>query len=152
VGKARGGLLILALTLVACDETRIRRSPADPRSRIEFCIAEDSASAGTEPVRLTDPPGTVHVRPEVVISNSDIKAVAVEPSRIGYRISILFTDQAAARLRAVTERNLQKRMAIMIDGSILIAPVIQEHIGEQVAIEHAYSKGEAIALARRIAP
>jgi preprotein translocase subunit SecD len=88
----------------------------------------------------------------VVISNSDIRAVAVERSRIGYRISILFTDQAAARLRAVTERNLQKRIAILIDGSILIAPVIQEPIGEQAAIEHGYSKEEAIALTRKIAP
>ena len=53
------------------------------------------------------------------------------------------TSAGAQKLHAATERNIGKRMAILIDGEVVSAPVVREPIAESAVINGNITKAKA---------
>lgn len=68
-------------------------------------------------------------RPE--LANEDIaEAEAVQDKTVGrWTVGVRFTRQGTARFEELTGRNVKRRLAIVLDGVVESAPVIQERIG-----------------------
>jgi len=111
--------------------------------RLEVRLAEQKAAPGLKQAK--DPNGqTLYLHDEVLATNSDIAEAKVIPHRGGsdYAILITFKPAAARKLLTVTEKNIGKRMAILIDGQIGTAPVIMDATGESANIT-GYTKEQA---------
>ena len=66
-------------------------------------------------------------------------------------IQITFTDDGARQFAEVTRQNIHKRLAILINGQVCEAPIIQMEIrGGTAHIDGRFSKQEAKALAKKI--
>ena len=89
---------------------------------------------------------------EPVVRNSDIATVGVEEAGSSFRVSLHLTSDAGTRMRAATRDFPGRRMAVLIDGKIVAAPVIRGTIGQDAVIDAEFSRDEAYRIARAIAP
>jgi SecD/SecF fusion protein len=85
-------------------------------------------------------------RPELT-GDQITRAQAIFEQR-GYEVSLKFTPQGADIFRRVTRDNINNRLAIVLDGEVISAPVIQSEIPNgQAVITGSFTAEEARALA-----
>ena len=95
---------------------------------------------------------TVNVEKAVLIDQKALKSASVGKDSLGHPvIDITLNKNGAEQFATVTQQNLHKRLAIVIDGHLNSAPVIQSPItGGKAQISGSFSKEEAKDLAARI--
>ncbi|NLT65757.1 MAG: hypothetical protein GXX84_04055 [Acidobacteria bacterium] len=112
--------------------------------RFEVRLVEENPAPGLKAAKL-EHGGVVYVHEEVVVTNSDIAKAEVvpRPGEGDFMVSVTFTPEGARKMHAATERNIGKRMAILIDGVIVAAPVIRGTLSEAAVVEGKLTKQEA---------
>jgi preprotein translocase subunit SecD len=112
--------------------------------QFEVRLVERDPAAGLKAANL-EGGGTVYLHDEVVVTNSDIaQAKAIpRPGGSDFMVSITFTPAGARKMHETTERNIGKRMAILIDGVIVTAPVVNSVFSESAVVEGHLTKQEA---------
>jgi hypothetical protein len=95
---------------------------------------------------------TLYVQKQVLLDKAAVQSAKVASDPRGApQIEIIFTDEGRKRFAEVTRENLHKRLAIIFDGRIRCAPVIQTEIsGGRAEISGAFTDQEAETLARKI--
>lgn len=130
----------------------VRRAAGDPVSSLEFRL-EAPTPPPPEAIRMMGERGEeIALLREPVVRNADIAAVAVEEAGNSFRVALHLTPAAATRMRAATRGFPGRRMAILIDGKIVAAPVIRGTIGQDAIIDARFGREEAYRIARAIAP
>lgn len=140
------------------DETDLRPWPVTrpanvPRASFELRLAVERPQPGG--LTLTAPDGaTLYLAADPVVTQSDIEQTEVgrsnhPPHYVAY---IHFTPTAAARLGAFTREHIGARLAIVVDGKILLAPTIVAEFGPTAVIQGLFSRAEMTRLAERLAP
>jgi hypothetical protein len=112
--------------------------------RFEVRLVERNAAPGLKAAKMEDD-GIVYLHDEVIVTNSDIaQAKAIQrPGGSDFMVSVTFTSEGARKMRAATERNIGKRMAILIDGVVVTAPVVRSVLNGSAVIEGHLTKQEA---------
>ena len=126
-------------------EFRIVRDDVDPDR-----VAKGLLPAGTELLPMVDKEGgestPILVEKEAALTGeyiTDAAPVADQRSMDWY-VRMNFNNRGAALFERITEENKGKRMAIVLDGKVRSAPVIQEKIGGGIAsITGRFSSQEA---------
>jgi preprotein translocase subunit SecD len=83
---------------------------------------------------------------DVVLSNAEIVGVEtrMDSNSSAAYLNVVFNDEGARILEEVTAQNIRRRLAIILDGRIYSAPVIQEKIsGGEARISGAFSVEQA---------
>jgi preprotein translocase subunit SecD len=95
---------------------------------------------------------TLNVEKAVLMDQKELKSARVSKNSFGSPIiDITFTKQGAEQFANVTEQNLHKRLAIVLDGHLTSAPTIQSRIpGGKAEISGSFNKEEAVDLANKI--
>jgi len=95
---------------------------------------------------------TLYVQKQVLLDQAAVQSAKMASDPRGApRIEIIFTDEGRKRFADVTRENLHKRLAIIVDGRIRCAPVIQMEIsGGTAEISGAFTDQEAENLAQKI--
>jgi len=95
---------------------------------------------------------TLNIEKAVLIDQKALKSARVSKDSLGRpMIEITFTKDGAERFATVTKQNLHKQLAIIIDGHLTSAPIIQTPItGGKGLIIGNFSQEEAGDLAKRI--
>lgn len=131
----------------------VKRPSEVSRAELQIRFVAESESNGA--TRMADADGNpLWVEPKVVISTPDVSEVHVnlEMDLEHYAVTLYFTPQAAQRLHEATTENLGRQVAILLNGSVVVAPRIQTPIGPSAMISGRYTKDESVRLAQQIAP
>ena len=100
-----------------------------PRVQIEFHVGEEQPGTGLTAVTTGDYPSTLYLHPEVAVGNNDIRGAKAALDEFGGRaVSLELSESGLRKLQAVTSANLQKRLVILVDGKVLLSPVIQSPV------------------------
>ncbi len=112
--------------------------------RFEVRLVEGDPAPGLKEANI-EGGGTVYLHDEVVVTNSDIAQAKVIPRPGGsdFMVSVTFTPAGARKMQAATKRNIGKRMAILIDGVVVTAPVVRSVLSESAVVEGHLTKQEA---------
>ncbi len=112
--------------------------------RFEVRLVEGDSAPGLKEANI-EGGGTVYLHDEVVVTNSDIAQAKVIPRPGGsdFMVSVTFTPAGARKMQAATKRNIGKRMAILIDGVVVTAPVVRSVLSESAVVEGHLTKQEA---------
>jgi len=98
--------------------------------RFEVRLAEDRPAPGLRAAKVSDSDRTVYLHDEVIVTNSDIAAAQVvqgsRPSQYG--VSVEFNASGAEKMRAATGNHIGKPVAILVDGQVVVAPVLRTPI------------------------
>jgi preprotein translocase subunit SecD len=141
---------------VASTATSIRiERPADvPRATFALRRVVGPDTAGAE--RVTGPDGApLELAKEVIVDEKDVTAVFVDldVDLDHYDVTLHFADAAAQRLHEATrDLHSHPRIALLVDGKVVAAPVVMEPLGPAAMLSSRYTMSEATALAQRLAP
>ena len=112
--------------------------------RFEVRLADDRPAAG-----LTATPvagnRTIYLQSRAVVSNGDIAQAEVVPgSGVSmFNIRITFTPEGAARMLRATQGHLGRPLAVLLDGDVVMAPVVRSPISTSAMITGNYTRAEA---------
>jgi hypothetical protein len=116
--------------------------PKGPRLAFRLVAAAGAAIAGADVETLPDPdnpngPGLPVLR-EVSLNERDVARIYPTISAANHSvIGLEMTDDGAKRLERLTTNNTGRRLAMVFDGRVLIAPAIRGAIAKSVIIETA---------------
>jgi preprotein translocase subunit SecD len=119
-------------------------------------LVADEAAGNTEPLTNSISGGAgeiLHVQKTPLLDYTAISSATIAPSDPsgGQQINIEFSDVGKELLAALTKENLNKRLAIVLDGHLYLAPVIRDEITDGKArVTGAFTEEEARALAAKI--
>ena len=90
------------------------------------------------------------VRREAVITGRDLKSAraGIDPQTNSPDIQFALNPQGAEKFKRETGRNIGRRLAIILDGSVASAPTIQSQISDSGMIHGRFSTEEADELAK----
>jgi hypothetical protein len=113
--------------------------------RFEVRLAEDSPAAGLQEAKILRSDRTVYLHREVIVTNSDIvQAQLIEgQGTSAYSVGVEFTASGVQKMRAATASHLNKPLAILIDGEVVMAPTLRGPISASALITGDYTKAEA---------
>jgi preprotein translocase subunit SecD len=138
--------LIFGLLLYAC-----RPSP-DPIT-VEFRIAQriQSDSLTQMIYGLESVPDTFYVYPPSALTENEITSAEVTSMHDRPAIAVLFSERGADLMATMTRENVGKHLAIIVDGTLVSAPVIRAGIsGGRAIINGDFTRQEARTLAERL--
>jgi hypothetical protein len=142
---AASALLCIAYGLWAV--IALRQTPTIYRATEEFTMSDPSGvsiefrlaevEAGEDLQEATNPQTgqSIWLHPTAVITNADIaKIAAVAEPGSSPAMHVTFTAAGNAAIRAATRQHLDRPMAILIDGIVVSAPIVQWEIEEAAII------------------
>jgi preprotein translocase subunit SecD len=144
----RSIMAMFVLALLGCGGD----SPPQDEVRIEFRLAETEAGAGLTEAVVAGGVQRYFLHDELILGNADVAAAQVEPGLAGgAQVGLKLREAGAARVARVTADNIGKRVAILVDGVVVAAPVIRDTIpGGRVLITGDFSEAEAERIAAGI--
>lgn len=93
----------------------------------------------------------VYLHPETVVSNEDIAQASVSQNAAnGFDIVVELMPSGAERMRQATTRHVGHPVAVMLDGDVVITPVLRSSIGDLGVIRGEFTREEAQRIAEGI--
>jgi RNA polymerase sigma factor (sigma-70 family) len=148
---------------VAAAQSKARDLPRQPASAatqqsnvpapFQMQLVLDEPEEDTEPMTNNASGETMHVQKTPLMDYTAISSATVttDPASGDPEINVELSDVGKELFAAVTKENLNKRMAIVLDGQLYMAPVIRSEItGGKVQITGHFTEEEASELAAKI--
>lgn len=111
--------------------------------RFEMRLAEDRPAPGLREVKIAGRDLPIYLHAEVIANNADIAAAHVVPDGNFYGVSIDFKASGAKRMRGATASHIGKPIAFLIDGRVVMAPVVAGPIDDHAEITGDFTESEA---------
>jgi hypothetical protein len=113
--------------------------------QFQLKLAEDKPAAGLREAKAPGTDGSVYLHSEDIVTNSDIsRAYIIQPDHSSrYNVGVEFTSSGAEKIRAATAKNIGKKVAILLDGQVVMAATIRAPIGKSAVISGDLSRPEA---------
>ena len=113
--------------------------------RFEVKLAEDKPSRELREVKASGSEKPVYVHQQVVVTNSDIASARVLPGNAPgqYAVGVEFNASGAEKMRQATAAHIGRPMAILIDGQVVMAPVLRTPISASAVVTGNFTKAEA---------
>ncbi|MBL7222931.1 MAG: hypothetical protein ISS72_03675 [Candidatus Brocadiae bacterium] len=142
----------LAALLAGC--AGVAKRNVDP-TILQMRLVANEAGPDTEAMTLRTARGeeAIHVQKAVLLNAADVRRAWVDAKSAApgtHSIGLAFNKQGAEKFEAVTTANIGRRLAIVVDGKVLSAPVIRSAIRDRAQIAGAFTLEEARAMARKI--
>jgi hypothetical protein len=120
--------------------------------RFEVKLAEDKPSPGLRAVKASGAAQPVYLHQQVVVTNSDIGSAQVLPGDAPgqYAVEIEFNASGAKKMLRATTAHIGKPMAILIDGQLVMAPLLRTPISASAVVTGSFTKTEAERIANGI--
>jgi len=113
--------------------------------RFEVRLAEDKPGPGLQQAKVSGSDRLVYLHEEVIVTNADIADARVvqggNPSQ--YDVSVEFNSSGAEKMRAATQRNIGKHVAILLDGQVVMTPVLRAPIATSARITGGFTRAQA---------
>lgn len=113
--------------------------------RFEVRLAEDRPAPGMREAKVSGSDRSVYLHDEIVVTNSDIAAARViqggSPSRYG--VSVEFNASGTEKIRIATRNHIGKPVAILLDGQVVMAPVLRSPIAASAVITGNFTRNAA---------
>jgi hypothetical protein len=113
--------------------------------RFEIRLAETAPADGLRAVRVGDSDRVIYVEREPVVTNDDIAGATVLPGNAPgeFHVGITLTAAGGAKMRAATAGHIDRPMALLIDGEVVMAPTVRSVVGTEGLLTGNYTREEA---------
>ena len=147
---ALGGFLLFAFIDGATQESV--DGPAEKtKGKVEFRRAETTPADGLIEAIVPGTNQKVYLRKDVEATNDDFAKVrAAVDDRGAPAIEINFTKVGAKKMAKLSEKHIGKRLAILVDGTVVSAPIVNAKFSEKALIMGTFTKLEVEELVKDI--
>ena len=113
--------------------------------RFEVRLADTQPGPGLREAQIEGSAKVIYVYDESIVTNDDVaesRVVAGDaPSTFGVEVQL--TAIGARKMREATEPHVGKPVAVLIDGRVVMAPVVRAPIGGLALISGRFTQAEA---------
>src|SRR2546425_7689021 len=112
--------------------------------RFEVRLAENQPVPGLVVAQVGHTGRLIYLHPEIVLNNDDIAQSWVShdgPDR--FSVSVQLLQGGAERMRQATTAHLGRPMAILLDGKVVMTPVVRSPITDSAMITGKFTRAEA---------
>jgi preprotein translocase subunit SecD len=144
--------LFLAAMWLNSAVTAADDKPKDkPSVKVEFRRAEKEAAEGLTEATVEGSKDKVYLHKTVELTNDDVaEARATLLEKDGPAVELTLTKEGAMKMEKLTKDHLNKPLAILVDGKVIIAPVVKTVISERILITGHFTLEEVGKLAKGI--
>lgn len=138
-------LILIGVSFLSSQTRSLFVSELQAAVRFEVRLAEDKPSPGLQQVQISGSEQPLYLRQEVIVTNSDIASARVLPGNAPgqYAIEVEFSASGAARMRQATAGHIGKHVAILIDGQVVMAPLLRSPISTSALVTGSFTKAGA---------
>ncbi len=113
--------------------------------RFEVHLAEDAPAAGLREVTVSAGGRRIYLHEEAILANSDIAHAEVMTGGTAttFNVAITFNDAGASKISRATANHIGKPLAILIDGAVVMAPVLRAQITTSAVISGDFTRADA---------
>lgn len=111
--------------------------------RFEVRLAEDQPAPGLRQARVVGTDRPIYLHGEVVVTNGDISAARASRAGSAYNVIVEFNPSGAKKMRVATGAHIGKPVAILLDGQVVMAPMLRSPIDASAEITGDFSKADA---------
>lgn len=111
--------------------------------RFEIRLAEDGPGPGLHEVKLPGTDRSIYLHEKTIVTNSDISSARVIHVGDNYTVGIEFNSAGAKKMREATANRIGKPIAILLDGQVVMVPVLRLPIDASAEINDGFTKAEA---------
>lgn len=122
-----------------------------PKMSLEFREAETTPSAELTEVAIPGTRDKVYFAKNAALTTDDISYVRVVADSDQHpALEVIFTEEGARKMAALTGRRIGKPLAILINGEVVSAPVVRSLISSPCLITGNFTQPEIEAIVRSI--
>jgi preprotein translocase subunit SecD len=113
--------------------------------RFEVRLGDPQPATGLTEAKVADSGDVIYLHPNLIVTNDDIAATRVMSGNTpsAFRVAVTFTATGAEKMRQATAGAVGKRLAILIDGEVVSAPLLRSVISASAEINGNYTGPEA---------
>jgi hypothetical protein len=111
--------------------------------RFEVRLAEYQSGPDLREARVSGTNHLIYLHNEVVVTNGDISAARAVPAGSEYNVVVEFNASGAEKMRIATGKHVGKPVAILLDGQVIMAPVLRSPIDTSAEITGHFTKAVA---------
>jgi preprotein translocase subunit SecD len=113
--------------------------------RFEVHLAEDAPAAGLREVAVSGGARRIYLHEEAILTNSDIAhaELIAGGTATTFGVAITFNDAGASRVAIATGGHVGRPLAILIDGEVVMAPVLRSPLTTSAVISGNFTRAEA---------
>jgi preprotein translocase subunit SecD len=112
--------------------------------RFEVRLAEDRPIAGLVVAQVPNSDRILYVHPEIVVGNDDVAQTwVVQDDSSWFAVAVQLLPSGAERMRQATATHVGRPVAILIDGAVVMAPVVRSPITDTAVITGHFTQAEA---------
>ena len=121
-------------------------SAEDPAPTLKFRLADDADTSGWQKMEFFGSDKPIFVCGDASLTGGHIEKVSFYKDANGNpAIGFTLTDDGAKAMEATTSRNLNKRLAIVLNGKVVSAPTIRSTITKEGQITGRFDKDDLLA-------
>jgi hypothetical protein len=111
--------------------------------RFEVRLAEDRPADGLRPATIAG--RTIYLHPEPVVTNEDIVDAQLVPGEgpSPFSISVTFSPAGSEKMARASKGHVGRPVAILIDGVVVMAPVLRDPVMTSALVTGPFTKAEA---------
>lgn len=118
----------------------------EPTQTLEFRLADDAATSGWQKMELRGSDSPIFVSGEASLNGGHIEKVSFFKDLDGRpAVGFTLTDDGAKAMEATTSENLNKKLAIVLNGKVVSAPMIRSTITKKGQITGRFDKDDLLA-------
>ena len=139
-------LVIALIGIVALGyQTWVRgTTPVLAAVRFEVRLAENQPIAGLVVARVADTGRVIYLHPEIVVNNDEIaQSWVLQDGPDRFSVSVQFLPGGVERMRRATTAHLGRPVAILLDGEVVMTPVVRSPISDSAMITGNFTRAEA---------
>jgi hypothetical protein len=150
---AAAALMVIVASSIGALISSLFTSNLQAAIRFEVRLAEERPAPGLHAAKVSGSGRLVYLYNEAIVSNQDITAARVVPGDgpSQYGVSIEFNAAGAEKMRATTGKHIGRPVAIILDGQVVLAPVLRSRIGAAAMLSGNYSRAQAERIVKGIA-
>ncbi len=132
-------LLVNAITasaILICSADITQAFPADkPAVRLEFKRAETKPAKDLEVAIVPKTGKKIYLPKTAEVRNEDIAEASIDDQEKSVPLlKLKFTKQGRKKMEKLTKEHVDKPMAVLVDGKVLVAPIIPSTISENAVL------------------
>ena len=102
--------------------------------RLEFRRAETKPAEGLEEVTVPKSGEKIYLHKRAEITAADVASASIEKDGDRAFLKLVFTKEGNTKLEKLTKEHRDKPLAVLLDGKVLVAPVISSTLTEQAVL------------------
>ncbi len=145
------GVVLLSSLVGGLFQAPEQKRDEKQRLKIEFRQAETSPGEGLTEATVPGTNKKIYMHKTADVTTADISEARPGQDSDGKPVvEIFLTKEGAKRLGELTEKQISKPLAILIDGKLVMAPVVRDRISDRAVIDGRFTEQERDKLVKEI--